>query len=1462
VAAGRRYSAGRIFLQVVPSFKNLQDDIGRQVKQANRKAEGAHEEAGRRNEEARQRGETRARKVGQERELSDLEKFFGQQRRMHSKFHQGIVQSRIKVALAKQVEQGKARARAAAERERQRLALQGLKWDIANTNRALREQEKAEAASAARSERARDKIRDRRIQSRLRDMRAADAERERVRGGGQGQLIRKASRAMADTLFVKLDADSTPAERKVAALRERLLHIDAHIGVDMDAGEALAEIKLVKEQLDLLARKHPDVKVEANVKLALLQLHRVEEQIDQINHKKASSGFLGMFAGAAGGADQGANSFRIFNYRVLALVMLLPTLAPLLGSAAGALGAIGTAAIGGAAGLGVMIAGFTGLADAVTAMGEVHDNARKDALANDKAMRTASRGVRDASQSLARARSQAARAAEDSDRRIADAERNLADAQRDAKKAQDDLAKARADAQKAQDDLADRIASGKLDERQALIDLFNAQVDYNNAMADGSATNLEREQASIQLERARLNLKGVREENKALADQQKKGVKEDANVVAAQEKVVDTARRVKDAQQGVADAQRDQRQQAQDSADSIRDAQERLSDAQTAYQEALTKTGDIGQASMQKLQIAMGKLGPEGREFARFLFGLQTDFIDLRNIIQAGMLPPLQREIKKLMDTYGPDFKVFLSTMGTTVGQFFTLLGETLRGPDMRLFFETMAKYAPTFFTQFGDLFVNLLTVVANLATAFAPFAKEFMDGFVDMTKGWAEWSKGLIGSDGFNKFLDYVRTEGPQVLELIFSIAKLILNIGKGMADTPIFDAIVGFFKFIAGLDPKIVATLFTAITGLAFASQVAAGVNALAISVKFLMTSAMGPWVLGITAVVIALVWLYNNNENFRKGVQIVWAKVQEYVGVFVDWIKNSFLPWWQNKALPAITGFFQKVAEVAQWLWQNILQPVFTVIGGIISKTFQLIWAVASKWLWPMFEQFNSVVLWLWEHVLSPVFGWIGSYWATILKGIKWYWDNVLSRVFDALIAVVNGDLAGAWQSILDIASSVWNQLGKIVAEPVNFIIGTVLNDGLFKGINDVLEFLGLKWRVPMIDKIQVNRADPNYSYTGVASKGSAKNNKYAFDTGGYTGPGGKYEPAGIVHRDEYVLRKEATTSLRKIIGLDGLDFINRYGVLPGMPGYAIGGMVKPVNAQPRFPWGHYPSGKVHRALDLPAPAGTPIVSPFSGRIIRDGWDNSGFGNHVRLAADNGTFWILGHMLREIVSVGQRMLGGQLMGYVGSTGHSTGNHLHLEGRMSPYDPNSAFNFTAAFNGGVTKTPPVSAGGQKGLPWWADKPLEMLRGVVNTGLGLIPWHGGFIDMLKGVPNKIFDGVGQFLGSYFDSGNADLDDTSGSGGKYVWNGREVADNGSMMFDRGGLLQPGVTQVLNMTGRPEPVFTADQWAQHGGEGKAALIGRYEPHFHDVSITSDDVAQDLTRTLQRVSLGGKYAGRTL
>ena len=96
--------------------------------------------------------------------------------------------------------------------------------------------------------------------------------------------------------------------------------------------------------------------------------------------------------------------------------------------------------------------------------------------------------------------------------------------------------------------------------------------------------------------------------------------------------------------------------------------------------------------------------------------------------------------------------------------------------------------------------------------------------------------------------------------------------------------------------------------------------------------------------------------------------------------------------------------------------------------------------------------------------------------------------------------------------------------------------------------------------------------------------------------------------------------------------------------------------------------------HRGTDIPAPEGTPILAAHSGTVIISGWNNS-YGNQVLLDNGAGLSTRYAHMMQTAVTAGEAVTAGQVIGYVGNTGDSTGFHLHFEViqngvRMNPLD------------------------------------------------------------------------------------------------------------------------------------------------------------------------------------------------
>ncbi|PSF32954.1 hypothetical protein C7H19_21110 [Aphanothece hegewaldii CCALA 016] len=88
-----------------------------------------------------------------------------------------------------------------------------------------------------------------------------------------------------------------------------------------------------------------------------------------------------------------------------------------------------------------------------------------------------------------------------------------------------------------------------------------------------------------------------------------------------------------------------------------------------------------------------------------------------------------------------------------------------------------------------------------------------------------------------------------------------------------------------------------------------------------------------------------------------------------------------------------------------------------------------------------------------------------------------------------------------------------------------------------------------------------------------------------------------------------------------------------------------------------------GRMHRGIDIAAPVGTPIIAAAPGQVISAGWNNGGYGNLVKVQHPDGSVTLYAHNSRLLVRRGQQIQQGQQIAQMGSTGFSTGPHLHFE-------------------------------------------------------------------------------------------------------------------------------------------------------------------------------------------------------
>jgi murein DD-endopeptidase MepM/ murein hydrolase activator NlpD len=124
-------------------------------------------------------------------------------------------------------------------------------------------------------------------------------------------------------------------------------------------------------------------------------------------------------------------------------------------------------------------------------------------------------------------------------------------------------------------------------------------------------------------------------------------------------------------------------------------------------------------------------------------------------------------------------------------------------------------------------------------------------------------------------------------------------------------------------------------------------------------------------------------------------------------------------------------------------------------------------------------------------------------------------------------------------------------------------------------------------------------------------------------------------------------------------------------PGDTTPSAAGLIWPVNGPVVSPFGMR-WGRMHEGIDIAVPEGTPIHAAAAGRVVYSGW-MSGYGNLVAIDHGNGLSTAYAHQSSIAAGVGETVSQGQVIGYVGCTGHCFGPHLHFEVRVNgtPVDP-----------------------------------------------------------------------------------------------------------------------------------------------------------------------------------------------
>jgi murein DD-endopeptidase MepM/ murein hydrolase activator NlpD len=111
-----------------------------------------------------------------------------------------------------------------------------------------------------------------------------------------------------------------------------------------------------------------------------------------------------------------------------------------------------------------------------------------------------------------------------------------------------------------------------------------------------------------------------------------------------------------------------------------------------------------------------------------------------------------------------------------------------------------------------------------------------------------------------------------------------------------------------------------------------------------------------------------------------------------------------------------------------------------------------------------------------------------------------------------------------------------------------------------------------------------------------------------------------------------------------------------------------------------------GEFHKGVDIGSPDGTPVHAPADGRVVKAG-PGTGYGREIEIDHGNGIITVYGHLSGYNVTIGEQVVKGQVIGYVGHSGRTTGSHLHYEVQVrgTAVNPHKYLRTTMAQLGGT---------------------------------------------------------------------------------------------------------------------------------------------------------------------------------
>ena len=707
--------------------------------------------------------------------------------------------------------------------------------------------------------------------------------------------------------------------------------------------------------------------------------------------------------------------------------------------------------------------------------------------------------------------------------------------------------------------------------------------------------------------------------------------------------------------------------------------------------------------------------------------------------------------------------------------------------------------------------FPELWKEFQNTATlALAPIGETLMPAIADALQTAAPY---------LQKFADWFSG-------LDESQVKILMGVGLGLAA-------IGPALWVASKAQQawtVATAVWTGVTKVATAAARALNL--------VLRANPIGLIITGITLLVGALVWFFTKTTVGKKIVAAAWSGIKSAIKAVADWWTETAWPaikrvidalgnafrWVRDRIAGAWRGIKSAIKNVADW-WTKTAWPAIKRVIDALGNAFRWVrdriagaWngvrnALRAGWDWirdnvfaRLREGLNRV-----RDAFSTVRNGVSNAWNGMKSGLRagfeWIRDRVFKPLRDAVFHIAD--------SFRDVRGSIrkwWDSIKALAARPVNFVLGTVYNDGIRKWVGNIFDFFGQKNPLPKAPMIKFATGGMMPGYT-------PGRDVHQF----YSPTGGLLELSG----GEPILRPE----VGRVLGrgwVDGVNASARAGGIGGVRQFLggrqafkdggfwddVGGAVSKVGGFLRNPVGAVKSGlgKLIDSLVGRIPGGKGVRSMLAGipRKMIDGFatklkslfGGSGGGRGGR--GGGGTFGARG--VAAMTSLVKRLDPTARI----SSGYRPGART-ASGYPSYHGMGRAIDIVSA---------------NLGRTW------DLLRGAVGGSAKELYYSGRqFLRNGQVVP---------WRGDHWD---------------HVHLAMKTGGIVPKLYDQGGWLPKGISMVENRTNRPEPVFTGDQFDR-------MVAGSGGVHVDQIIAANPRAAiQELERMERRAAVRNGMFGRT-